>query len=308
MRTTYLPTPVGSGALRIAPLAKAVVDSCLIATEAGDATRAEALADAAISSGRVSIAELEDELTRAPRRYSGNLRAHLSRQRKQARDDAASRFLEALGSAGPFGSLQDVAVYAGNERVARAVALWPTRTLAAAVDAPEHEVRTLSNLGFAVMQIAPRQIMQDLGGVLRQVGAALMSRPEATLPHGISLLPRASASAAPAPRTSASRAPTSHASRSRVSEPITSAPRVPAPRTSASRAFESRTSVSQASAPRSSAPRATASNSTSGSAAQPARPASPAAAARATQRVLIASSPARTGTSSVLPRGGRGHT
>jgi hypothetical protein len=193
VRTTHLPDPVERGPLRIAPFAKAVVDSCLTAVERGDAAGAEALVAAALDDGRVGITELEEELGNAPRRFSGVLRAQLGRLRAAARDAASTRLLGALATTGPFGSLRNVAVYERQRRVARVPALWPSRAVAVTVDAPEHEVRTLSAYGFAVVQIAPQQITQDLPGVLRHVRAVLMARPEATLPTGISLLPRASA-------------------------------------------------------------------------------------------------------------------
>jgi hypothetical protein len=238
IRTTHLPEPVERGPLRLAPLAKAVVDSCLAAVEGGDAAGAEALVVSALDDGRVGITELEEELGNAPRRFSGVLRAQLARLRAAARDAAATRLLGALATTGPFGSLRNVAVYERQRRVARVPALWPTRAVAVTVDAPDHEIRTLSGYGFAVVQIASQRVAQDLPGVLREVRAVLMERPEATLPTAISLLPRAPAGAAPA--------------------------RPPRPTLT----------VSVLSA----------------------------------QRVLTASSPARTGDASVLPRGGTGQT
>jgi len=204
-RTTRLPAPVQLGQLRLAPLARAVIDCCITAAAAPDhypPAPAARTADrgaiariisSALADGRVSLADLEYELARAPRRHSSALRAELARARAQSRATAARQFLDGLGRSGPFGALRDVAVYAGHRRVARAAALWPTRAVAAAVDASEHEISMLSTLGFAVVQVSPRRVAEDLGGLLRHVASVLMARPEATMPAGVSLLPLASA-------------------------------------------------------------------------------------------------------------------
>jgi hypothetical protein len=205
VRTHHLPTPIEAGPLRFAPLAKAVIDTCLALLEDRHAVGADLLVAAALADGRVGLAELDDELGRAPRRNAAALRAYLTRQRASARSAASHRLFAALGSAGTPGPMFDVAVYEGDRRVAQATALWPTRGVAAAVDAPEHEIKTLSKLGFAVVQIAPHRVAQDLPGVLRQVGTVLQERPEATLPAGVSLLARATS--APAAPPAASRRP-----------------------------------------------------------------------------------------------------
>lgn len=193
-RTTRLPAPVRIGRLRLAPLARAVIDCCVAsAAHAANHTTIDRILSTALADGRVKLEDLEYELARAPRRYSSALRAELTRIRAQSRATAARQFLDGLGRSGPFGALRDVAVYAGQRRVARAAALWPTRAVAAAVDAPEHEVSTLSALGFAVVQVSPRRVAEDLAGLLRHLGSVLMARPEATMPSGVSLLPLASA-------------------------------------------------------------------------------------------------------------------
>jgi hypothetical protein len=241
VRTTHLPVPIEAGPLRFAPLAKAVIDTCLAVFEAGNPDCAELLIAATLADGRVGLAELDDVLGLAPRRGAAVLRGHLTRLRTAARGAASHRLHDALTAAQePSPPILEVAVYDGNRRVAQATALWPTRAVAAAVDAPEHEVKTLSNLGFAVVQIAPQQVADDLPGVLRQVRTTLRERPEATLPTGVSLLPRATRFAAPLPTPTAPQPP-------------------------------------------------------------------PGARMRA-QRVLTASSPARTGCGSLLPRGGTGQT
>jgi len=233
-RTTRVPKPTRFGVLRVAPLARSVIDCCLAAAEDRDAAAIEGIVTAAIADGRVGLAELEYELAAAPRRHSGRVRAELARSRAHARAAASSSFLDELGASGPYGALQDVVVYAGHRRVARAAAIWPTRAVAVLLDAPEPEIRALTTMGFAVVRIAAERVEQDLAGALRQVGEVLMDRPEATMPGGLSLLPLASA---------------------RPAETGIGRP---------------------AKAPR--------------------------------QRALTASSPARTGVSSVLPRGGTGHT
>lgn len=193
-RTTRLPAPVHLGQLRLAPLARAVIDCCVAsAAHAANHTTIARILSAALADGRVRLEDLEYELARAPRRHSSALRAELGRIRAHSRATAARQFLDGLGRSGPFGALRDVAVYAGHRRVARAAALWPTRAVAAAVDAPEDEVSTLSALGFAVVQVSPRRVAEDLAGLLRHVGSVLMARPEATMPIGVSLLPLASA-------------------------------------------------------------------------------------------------------------------
>jgi hypothetical protein len=193
-RTTRLPAPVRLGQLRLAPLARAVIDCCVAsAAHAAHHTTIARILSTALADGRVKLEDLEYELARAPRRHSSALRAELARIRAQSRATAARQFLDGLGRSGPFGALRDVAVYAGHRRVAWAAALWPTRAVAAAVDAPEHEISTLSALGFAVVQVCPRRVAEDLAGLLRHVGSVLMARPEATMPIGVSLLPHASA-------------------------------------------------------------------------------------------------------------------
>ena len=193
-RTTRLPAPVRLGQLRLAPLARAVIDCCVTAAaRAADRTAIARILSTALADGRVNLEDLEYELARAPRRDSSALRAELGHMRAQSRATAVRQFLDGLGRSGPFGALRDVAVYAGQRRVARAAALWPTRAVAAAVDAPEHEISTLSALGFAVVEVSPRRVAEDLAGLLRHVGSVLMARPEATMPLGVSLLPLASA-------------------------------------------------------------------------------------------------------------------
>lgn len=208
VRTTHLPLPFEAGPLRFAPLARAVVDTCLTVFESGNLDCADLLIAAALADGRVGLAELDEELSHAPRRNAAALRGHLTRLRTSARNAASHRLHDALITDEPSPPILDVAVYAGNRRVAQATALWPTRAVAAAVDAPEHEVESLSSLGFAVVQIAPQEVANDLVGVLRQVRTVLRERPEATLPSGVSLLPRATTAVTTRP------APSSHRSKS----------------------------------------------------------------------------------------------
>ena len=241
-RTTMVPKPTRFGVLRVAPLARCVLDSCLAAVEDGDARSIDAIVTVALTDGRVRLTELEYELGRAPRRHSGPLRTEIARSKAHRRATAARRLLEEIRVSGPHGALPDVAIYLGRARVAQAAAIWPNRAVAAVVDAPEREIRALIALGFAVVQVVPQRAEEDPAGVLRQISSALADRPQATLPTGLSLLPLASTcSAGPGDSADSAR---------QAGQPLTADP----------------------------------------------------------QRVLTASSPARTGVSSVLPLGGTGHT
>ena len=193
IRTARVPKATRFGVLRLAPLARSVIDSCLAAVEDQQAGTVDGIVTAVLGDGRVSLAELEEELGKAPRRYSAEVRAELGKSRAHVRATTANRLVDELGRTGPFGAMRDVAVYVGQRRVAGAAALWPTRAVAAVVDASGLEVRTLTMLGFAVVNVTSEQIEQDLRGVLRQLGGVLMDRPEATMPAGVSLLPLASA-------------------------------------------------------------------------------------------------------------------
>jgi hypothetical protein len=234
-RTTMVPKPTRFGVLRVAPLARSVIDSCLAAVEDGDAVSIGGIVTAALADGRVCLAELEYELGKAPRRHSGPLRMEIARSRARERATASRKLLDEIRRSGPRDALPDVAIYQGRTRVSQAAVIWPSRAVAAVVDAPAHEVRALIALGLAVVQVVPRQIEEDPVGVLRHLSGVLADRPQATLPAGLSLLPLASA----------------HLSLSESARrPVATAP----------------------------------------------------------QRVLTASSPARTGVSSVLPLGGTGQT
>ncbi|HEX4788468.1 MAG TPA: hypothetical protein VH372_08405, partial [Actinospica sp.] len=352
IRTSHLPVPIesepiesgppGAGRLRIAPLARAVVDACLAFSEAGDAAATETLVATALADGRVVLAELEDELGHAPRRHSGMLRTHLNRLRTSARVAASNQLADALDeAAGPGGAMHDVIVYQDRRRVARTAALWPTRAVAAAVDPTEHEIRALLELGFAVVQIAPHQVALDLPGVLRQLRAVLAARPEATLPANLSFLSSTCASPTCAPDTSAAPATTATPRKSAATPQIgASTPQISAAtiQTSAATTAAAGSSIpARTPSPARSAALA-ASAALAYSAAPKMRPTSrsastfalcpppadsgpslaspglPPASSRSpspgAQRALVltASSPARTGSSSLLPRGGTGQT
>jgi hypothetical protein len=191
-RTTMVPKPTRFGVLRVAPLARSVIDSCLAAVEDGDAKSIEAILAVALADGRVCLSELEDELSKAPRRHSGPLRAEIANSKAHQRATASRRLLEEIRVSGPHGALPDVAIYLGRARVAQAAAIWPNRAVAAVVDAPECEIRALIALGFAVVQVVPQQLTEGPASVLRLISSVLAGRPQATLPAGLSLLPLAS--------------------------------------------------------------------------------------------------------------------
>lgn len=195
IRTTRVPKATRFGALRLAPLARSVVDSCLAAVQEQRAGTIDAIITAALEDGRVSLTDLEGELRSAPRRHSAELRAELGRSRAHVRATAAHRLVDGLGRIGPFGAMRDVAVFVGQRRVGGAAALWPTRAVAAVVDSPAPNISALTRLGFAVVNVTAEQIEQDLRGVLRRLGEVLAARPAATMPAGVSLLPLASAQA-----------------------------------------------------------------------------------------------------------------
>jgi hypothetical protein len=190
-RTTRVPKPTRFGVLRVAPLARSIVDSCLTAVEEGEAATIDGIVTAALTDGRVRLTELEDELSRAPRRHSGRLRVELTKSKAHERAVAARKLLEEIRASGPHGALHEVTVYLGQGRVSQATAIWPNRAVAAVVDAPEREIRALNALGFAVVHVAPRQVEEDPASVLRHISGVLTDRPEATLPAGLCLLPLA---------------------------------------------------------------------------------------------------------------------
>jgi hypothetical protein len=190
-RTTRVPKPMRFGVLRVAPLARSIVDSCLAAVEEGEAAAVDGIVTAALADGRVRLAELEDELSRAPRRHSGRLRIELAESKAHERAAAARRLLDEIRASGPRGALHEVTIYLGQARVAQATAIWPNRAVAAVVDASEREIRALNALGLAVVDVTPRQVREDPASVLRHIGGVLADRPEATLPAGLCLFPLA---------------------------------------------------------------------------------------------------------------------
>ena len=192
-RATRLPAPIGSGVLRLVPPARAIVDTCLAETRGGADGQVETTAGHALATNRVSLADLEVELTRAPRRHSARLRHYLAEYRENVRAAAAQQLAAAVTTAvGPHERpLRDAAVYCGRSEVTRAAALWPSRAVAAVVDAPPHEVDSLQRLGFAVVQVTPQDVATDLPAVLRRIDSVLRERPEATLPAGVAMLPGA---------------------------------------------------------------------------------------------------------------------
>ena len=191
-RTTRVPRPTRVGVLRVAPLTRSVLDCCLAAVEDGEAASVDGIVMAAFADGRVQLAELEYELGQAPRRHSGRLRMELAKSKAHARAVATRALLEQLRASGPHGAQHEVSVFLNRTVVAQVAALWLKRAVVVAVDASEREIRSLSWLGFAVVQVTARQIEQDLTGVLRHLDGVLADRPEATLPAGLSLFPRVS--------------------------------------------------------------------------------------------------------------------
>jgi len=205
-RTTRVPQPARIGVLRVAPLARSVLDCCLAAVEDGDVATVDEIVTAAFADGRVQLAELEYELGLAPRRHSARLRTELARSKAHARAVATRALLERLRVSGPRGAQYEVSVFLNRTLLAQAAAVWPRRAVVVVVDAAESEIRSLSLLGFAVVHVTARRVEQDLAGVLRDVGGVLADRPEATLPAGVSLFPSARAHSAGAASEPAGRA------------------------------------------------------------------------------------------------------
>jgi hypothetical protein len=196
IRTTRMPEATRIGLLRVAPPTRSVVDGCLAAVEDGQPESIDAIVTAALENGGVQLAELEYELGKASRKHSAAIRTELRKSRAHARISASHGFLTKLDISGPFGAMQDVAIYVGQRRVAKAVAVWPKRAVAVTVDPHPVEVSTLTNLGFAVIRATSEQLEQGAASVLRQLRDVLRDRPEALLSPGISLLPLASAASA----------------------------------------------------------------------------------------------------------------
>ena len=195
-RTTRVPQSTQIGVLRVAPLARSVLDCCLAAVEDGDVAAVDEIVTAAFADGRVQLAELEYELGQAPRRHSGRLRSELATSKAHVRAVATRALLERLRVSGPRGAQCEVSVFLNRALLAQVAAVWPRRAVVVVVDAAEREIRSLSFLGFAVVHVTAWQVEQDLVGVLRDVGRVLADRPEATLPAGVSLFPRARTSLA----------------------------------------------------------------------------------------------------------------
>jgi hypothetical protein len=193
IRTTRVPEATRIGALRVAPLARSVVDGCLAAVADGEPEAIDGIVTAALEDGRVQLTELEYELGKSSRRHSAVIRAGLVRSRAHIRVTASREFLAKLDASGPFGAMRDVAIYVGQRRVAKAVALWPDRAVAVTVDAPSTEAHTLSSLGFGVIPVRSELLAEDPEGLLQAVRRVLRCRPVARLSPGISLLPAATA-------------------------------------------------------------------------------------------------------------------
>jgi hypothetical protein len=191
IRTTRVPEATRIGALRVAPLARSVVDGCLAAVADNEPEAIDGIVTAALEDGRVQLTELEYELGRAPRQHSAAIRAELGKSRAHLRVTAARDFLAKLDASGPFGAMQDVAVYVGQRRVAKAVALWPDRAVAVMVDPPPLDMGTLASLGFGVIPVRSELLALDPEGLLAAVRHILRCRPVARLSPGVSLLPAA---------------------------------------------------------------------------------------------------------------------
>jgi hypothetical protein len=193
IRTTRVPEPTQIGALRVAPLARSVVDGCLAAVADNEPEAIDGIVTAALEDGRVPLAALEYELRRAPRQHSAAIRAELGRSRAHLRFTASRDFLAKLDASGPFGAMRDVAIYVGQRRVAKAVALWPDRAVAVLVDPTPLEMGTLPALGFGVIPVRTELLAEDPEGLLEAVRRVLRYRPVSRLSPGISLLPAATA-------------------------------------------------------------------------------------------------------------------
>jgi hypothetical protein len=192
IRTTRVPEATRIGALRVAPLARSVVDGCLAAVADGEPEAIDGIVTAALEDDRVQLTELEYELGKASRQHSAAIRAELGKSRAHLRVTASREFLAKLDASGPFGAMRDVAIYVGQRRVARAAALWPDRAVVVMVDAPPLDSGTLASLGFAVIRVTSEQLARDAEGLLQLVRRMLRGRPEARLSPGVSLFPLAS--------------------------------------------------------------------------------------------------------------------
>jgi hypothetical protein len=193
IRTTRVPEAMRIGALRVAPLARSVVDGCLAAVADDEPEAIDGIVTAALDDGRVQLAELEYELTKASRQHSAAIRAELVKSRAHLRVTASRELLGKLDASGPFGAMQNVAIYVGQRQVATAVAVWPDRAVAVMVDASPQEMGTLASLGFGVIPVKSEQLAQDTEGQLQVVRRILRCRPVARLSPGVSLLPLTSA-------------------------------------------------------------------------------------------------------------------
>jgi Transcriptional regulator, AbiEi antitoxin len=189
IRTTRVPEATRIGVLRVAPLARSAVDGCLAAVEDRQPESIDAIVTATLENGAVQLAELEYELGKTSRKHSAAIRAELRKSRAHARASAVREFLRKLGTSGPFGAMQDAAIYLGQRRVARAVAVWPERAVAVIVDPHPVEVSTLASLGFAVIRVTSEQLEREAEGVLRRLREGLRDRPTALLPPGVAMLP-----------------------------------------------------------------------------------------------------------------------
>jgi hypothetical protein len=192
-RSTLLPEPVRRHGLRLAPPARAVLDACSWCLETPDEVTAEAFIEtvvrATVLAGLADLGELEHELDQAPRRHTRPLRDTLVRARTRERAAATRRLFDGLSRHGPQGLMRRVAIYGERRQIAVAEALWPSRAVVVTIDAKPGAVVELSRLGFAVIQISAHELAKNTADVVERIASALATRPEATLPPGVALLP-----------------------------------------------------------------------------------------------------------------------
>jgi very-short-patch-repair endonuclease len=167
-----------TGGLRIAPVARAVVDTALVMRNL-DTIRA-IVADVA-QRGLCDVAALAHELEHGPRRGSALLRAALAEVSRGARSAPEARLLTALRVAGVDAPVCNARIVVAGRCVAVADLWWPALRLVVEIDSREWHLsprdweRTmrrhnqLQALGFTVLHSPPSRIARELDAVVAEI-------------------------------------------------------------------------------------------------------------------------------------------
>jgi hypothetical protein len=170
------------GPIRYVGPARAVADAAVGLTRIGDV---RAVAAGAVQQGLCTVAELAAELSRAPRREAGLLRAVLAEVADGIRSPAEADFRELIRRAGLPAPLFNARLYLGRRLLAVPDAWWPQAGVAAEVDSREWHFapegweetmkrhRRMTAAGVLVLHVSPGQVRDAPGEVAADLAAAL---------------------------------------------------------------------------------------------------------------------------------------